>query len=221
MGRRATSMAIAVEQSRRDFQKALIYRSARQIRREIHRHGSPMRTMVLAAPLQDGGQRQRETYDNHVFAVERVLVQLVEHMDLVTLVVGRGHDGEHYGLLVKSVAAKLNMAQRTVERALHTIHALGWIQTKTRAELTEEGRWIGKAAVRFFSAAFFKLIGLARRLERRRAAEYQARKGSRELRDAAVRELRDAGRRFLESRPGRVLKRLGELLRPPDPEPAT
>lgn len=202
------------------FKKALIYRAERQVQREINRPGAPLRTMVLKAPLQNGGQRERETYDNHVFAVARVLVCLVGHMDIVTLIVGRGADGEHYGLLVKSIADKLNMAQRTVERALHTIHSVGWIQTKTRAELTADGRYIGRSAIRFFSESFFQLIGLAKRLARRRQSEYQVRKGGRELRQAAMRELQRVGRHFTESRPARIVRELGGVFRPPDPEPA-
>lgn len=211
-----------------DFKKALIYRAEKQIQRELFRAGSPLRTMVLAAPLQDGGERERETYDNHVRAVSRVLCLLMAHMDIVSLVVGQGHDGHHHGHLVRKMPAKLpGISQRTIERALRTIHALGWIRTKTRHEKTAEGLHIGLPAVRFFSEPFFALIGLGKRLARRRAKEYAARKEASELRidrqaerAGAMHTLQALGRQFLASRPVRAVAAAGAMFRPPDPEPA-
>jgi hypothetical protein len=203
------------------FKKAPIFRTQRQIRRELRRHGAPLRTMVLRAPLPSLQDRERDMYDNGLAGFERVLLMLVEHMDVVSLVIGRDAQNEknHFGVKVETMAEALSMSARTVERHLRTIHALGLVQSKTRAEQITEGRWIGRTAVRYFSKAFFAVIGLARYIERKRSTEYQHRKVGREGRHLAARELQHTGWMFVKSRPARAVRSLAALFRPPDPEP--
>lgn len=209
------------------FKKALIYRAERQIVRELNRAGSPARAMILAAPLQDGTGREKETYEGHIRNCGLVAVFLMHHMDIITLIVGRSHEDEHFGVLVRTIADHLPLSQRTVERCLRTLHSIGWLRSKTRTEKQADGSYIGRTAIRYFSLGFFHLLGLAKRLARRRADEYKERQETKkaqaprhQFRESVMRELGSIGRAFVESRPVRAVRSLGEGLRPPDPEPA-
>lgn len=200
-----------------------IDKALRAFERELDRPGSRLRATLDRVPLQPHGeQRQRDMYVTRRAAVLAVMRDLLEHVDPVTLIVGRGADGEHYGRRVDRLAEANNLDQRRAERALHDIHAAGWVTSTRRAEQIAPGQWRGHTSVRQLSVELFILLGLAGLLDRTRKRLYAMRKAAGQVLAVASRRLLDRGREFVQSaeRDARSLGAILGRIRPPPPKTA-
>lgn len=208
--------ALPAPQRRRLF---FIDRALRAFDRELERDGSRLRATIDRVPLQPSGDaRRRDMYETRRVAVRAVMRDLLEHLDPVTLIVGRGATGEHYGRRVDRLAEQNHLDQRRAERALHDMHAAGWLTSTRRAEEIAPGRWRGHTSVRQISLELFLLLGLTGLLDKTRKRLYAARKAAGHLLNVARDRLRARGRAFVES-DERAARSLGSILtglaRPP------
>lgn len=166
-------------------------------------------------------ERQRDMYAPRLEAVRLVVLDLLEYLDPVTLVVGRAPNGQHFGRRVDRLAELRGLDQRRAERAIHDIHAAGWVASHRRAEPVEgsPGEYRGRTSVRQLAAELFVLLGLAPLLEKTRRRLYEARKGLTVLVEYARRSLADKGRKWREARhnDARTLGQILERLKPPKP----
>lgn len=199
-----------------------IERARRAFTRELDREGSRLRQTLDRVPLQPHDQaRRRDMYVTRRAAVRAVVLDLLDHLDPVTLIVGRGADGEHYGRRVDRMAEANGLEQRTAERALHDVHAAGWIKSTRRAEQIAPGQWRGHTSVRQLAAELFVLLGLAPLLDKTRKRLYAARRAAGHLVNLARDHLRERGRKWLERRSGDA-RALGAILAGlPRPPPKT
>lgn len=199
---------------------AFIGKALTALDRELGREGSRLRRAVVRVPLQPFDQdRQRDMYAPRLEAVRLVLRDLLEHLDPVTLCVGRSPTGEHYGRRVDRLAELAGIDQRRAERALHDIHSAGLVASHRRAEEVSPGEFRGRTSVRQLALELFLLLGLAPMLERTRRRLYQARKALTQLADYATRQLAERGRKWREARQGeaRSLTQILDRLKPPRP----
>lgn len=174
-------------------------RALRAFDRELARPGSRLRATLDRVPLQPHDQaRQRDMYETRRAAVRTVMRDLLAYVDPVTLIVGRGAGGEHYGRRVDRLALSNHLDQRRAERALHDMHAAGWLTSTRRAEETAPGQWRGLTSVRQLSAQLFVLLGLAELLHKTRRRLYAARKAAGHLLDLARAQLSERGRKFTQ-----------------------
>ncbi len=190
--------------------------------REIQRPGSRLRRSIDRVPLQPYDQeRQRDMYLPRLEAVRLVMLDLLEFLDPVTLIVGRAPNGEHFGRRVDRLAELRGLDQRRAERAIHDMHAAGWINSHRRAEPVEgsPGEFRGRTSVRQLASELFLLLGLTAMLEKTRRRLYEARKGLTHLVEFARRSLADKGRKWREARHSgtRTLGQILDRLKPPKP----
>jgi hypothetical protein len=193
--------------------------------RELARPGSRLRRSIDAVPLQPFDQaRQRDMYEPRRVAVRLVMRDMIEHLDPVTLIVGRAPNGDHFGRRVDRLAELHGLDQRRAERAIHDIHAAGWVTSHRRAEPKQgaPGEYVGKTSVRQLAAELFMLLGLTLFLEKTRRRLYEARKGLFNLVEHARRQLAERGRKWSEKRAdARGARTLGEILAGLKPPPKT
>ncbi len=102
--------------------------------------------------------REREMRPERRYAIAHALVWMLKHVDLVTSVIGMGDDKKFYGLRVDTLADKAELVQRRIERAIHDVTRVGWLNSVKRAELLDDGSYRGHVSIRQLNMV--KLAGL-------------------------------------------------------------
>ncbi len=134
-------------------------------------------------------------YHARVEACGLVLDVLLHYTDLVTLIVGRGHDGTHYGVKLDTIAELTGLGRRRIDRAVRDLHAAGFLASHTRAERTDSG-YRGLTAVRQLSIELFHVLGLGTVLQKARTKVNALRKARLEAAGLAYKRIDGKAREF-------------------------
>lgn len=114
----------------------------------------------------NGSSRQQRSERRE--ACTKVLIAILSHTDLASLRVGIPTPKGFMNYTVAYIAKVTGMCQKRVERALRDLKAAGLITVSQPRKLSEDGQWIGLAAVKAVSKHLFGVVNLARMLVRER-----------------------------------------------------
>lgn len=148
---------------------------SRELHAALQRAGHSLRAQLRLVPRHDGTEREREMYHQRLDACGLILQVLMHYCDGVTLIVGRGEDGHHYGLKLETIAELTGLHPRRVDRALRDLHLAGFLTSHSRAEKTRDG-YRGLVAVRQISLELFYALGLGTLVQKLRQKLYARRK---------------------------------------------
>lgn len=142
----------------------------------------------------------RQTRSERREACQIVLEVLLSRLDLASLCLGTPTPNKGFvDLDMKAIVRESGLGQRRCERAISQLKQAGFLKVKQPRGLNQAGKYLGRRAIRFFTADFFEWLGLGSMLkkERERASAVLKRKAK-----AAGKSLND------------FMKRIGEIFKP-------
>lgn len=155
--------------------------------------GGEFSNLLSTAPVQGkAGKRERNMYSQRLDAHKRFIVQLLTHVDYVTHDICRAANKQFFGIKLETLAEKLHLCPRRVDRLVADLHAVGVLQSWKRCEDLGNGTVRGHTSVRKLDIGSLLALcapALAGKWERFRARMAALRRGKTDAQQTAQKVL--------------------------------